>query len=78
MQKNFPNGCKRFGINLNGGVNVGDSKAVIQCGIYIQALNLTEEERQQESAKFKAWYADFQEKHGEELARIRAERETWD
>ena len=49
-----------------------DRKGLIQSAVYIEGRNLSEEEQAQEWGKFKAWYAAFQEEHGEELARIRS------
>ena len=51
---------------------MANGNGTIQSAIYIQGLNLTKEEQEQESAKFKAWYDSFLEQHGEELARIRS------
>jgi hypothetical protein len=45
---------------------VSDSKAVISSGIYIQGQNLSEEEKQQETAKFIEWYETYMRAFGRE------------
>ena len=51
---------------------MADDRAVLSSCFYVEGLNITEYEKEQHEAKFKAWYDSFLAQHGEELARIRS------
>lgn len=42
-----------------------NKKALLSCCIYIEALNITEEEKAQNEAKFAVWYENFRKQHEE-------------